>query len=198
MGCGAEMGFLDDASNRRVRALTRRAARTVGDRDKLGAERRQSLDRGPQRLFHLLGLGREEFERHFDFTRAEEAALLFNWCWVHGRVHSSSRFSCFMIFGAGRARAFGQPQRYRQLRPAAGVAGLHLFALQRLEARFGEPFTHMVIGKAEPLVRMTLAQLLHLVGREVDDDETAAGAQHACGLADRMGRARRDSEAPDA
>ena len=56
----------ENALDRRVRALARRAAGAVGDRDEIRRQRRQPLDRLPQDLFHLRRLRREEFERHLD------------------------------------------------------------------------------------------------------------------------------------
>ena len=61
-----ERGLGQDALDGRVRALARRAAGAVGDRDEVGRERRQPRDRFPQRLLHLLGLRREELERDAD------------------------------------------------------------------------------------------------------------------------------------
>src|SRR6185503_9588935 len=53
-----------------VRALARRAAGAIGDRDEVRCERLQALDRFPQDLLHALVLGREELERHADLAHA--------------------------------------------------------------------------------------------------------------------------------
>ena len=58
-----ERGLLADAAHRRVGALARRAAGAVGHRDEARPQRFEPLDRGPQPLFHLLRLRREELER---------------------------------------------------------------------------------------------------------------------------------------
>src|SRR6185369_6262059 len=56
----------DNPRHRRVGALAGRAARAIGHRDKAWGQRFERLDRFPQRLFHLLGLGRKEFEADLD------------------------------------------------------------------------------------------------------------------------------------
>ena len=61
-----ERGLGQDALDGRVRALARRAAGAVGDRDEVGLQRRKPRDRLPQRLLHLLGLRREELEGDAD------------------------------------------------------------------------------------------------------------------------------------
>src|SRR5262249_11982303 len=61
-----ERSLRQDALDGRVRALARGAARAVGDRDEIRLERRKAGDRVPQRLFHLLGLRREELEGDAD------------------------------------------------------------------------------------------------------------------------------------
>ena len=61
-----QRGFGEDALDGRVRALAGRAAGAIGDRDEVRLERREPRDRLPQRLFHLLGLRREELERDAD------------------------------------------------------------------------------------------------------------------------------------
>ena len=63
--CGRfERGLLADAAHRRMSALARRAAGAVGHGDKTRPQRFEALDRGPQPLFHLLCLRREELERN--------------------------------------------------------------------------------------------------------------------------------------
>ena len=49
-----------------VGALAGRSAGAIGDRDEARLQRRQRLDRAPQRLVHRVGLGREEFEADGD------------------------------------------------------------------------------------------------------------------------------------
>ncbi len=61
---GLEVGFVEHTLNRAVRPFTRRAAGAIGHGDKGRIERRQTSDRRPQGLLHLLGLGREEFKRY--------------------------------------------------------------------------------------------------------------------------------------
>jgi hypothetical protein len=74
MGRGRHVAFGRDALDDRVRALARRSARAVGDRNEAGPQRRQALERGPQLLVHLFVLGREEFETDGDRTRRGFAA----------------------------------------------------------------------------------------------------------------------------
>ena len=72
---GLQVGLAHDAGDGGVRALARRAAGAVGDGDELRAQRRQPLDRRPQRRLHLLRLGREELEGDVDLAGAEQPAL---------------------------------------------------------------------------------------------------------------------------
>ena len=62
-------GLGEDALDRRVGALARRAAGAIGHRDEIGLKRRQPRDRFPQRLLHFRGLGRKEFERDANAPR---------------------------------------------------------------------------------------------------------------------------------
>src|ERR1700740_1877056 len=59
---------------------------------------------------------------------------------------------------------------------------------RRLKAAGSTPFEDLVVGEAEPAMRMIEAQELERVRREIDDDETAARAQHAARLMDHPGR----------
>src|SRR6185437_4191424 len=61
-----EFGLVQNSLDRRVRALTGRAACAVGDRDEARMKWLEGLDRLPQALLHLLALGREEFEADRD------------------------------------------------------------------------------------------------------------------------------------
>ena len=82
-----QRGFRQDALDRRVRAFARRTAGAVGDGDEIRRQRRQSLDRLPQRLVHPCRLRREELERDMDaacLTAGETAGAD-----VH---HATSRF----------------------------------------------------------------------------------------------------------
>src|SRR5690606_40112413 len=68
------------------------------------AERRQAVDRAPQRFLHLLRLGREELERDVDLARAEETAFSF----VAWRCHDPIRSSfcgCLGVSAASGLRA---------------------------------------------------------------------------------------------
>src|SRR5277367_1365237 len=49
-----------------MRAFARGAARAISDGYGTGRQRREALDRLPERLLHLRGLGREELERRLD------------------------------------------------------------------------------------------------------------------------------------
>ena len=66
---GHQIGFLDDPADCGVGPFARRPTRAVCHRDKAGAERGQLRNGVPQLCFHLLALGREEFERHSDIAR---------------------------------------------------------------------------------------------------------------------------------
>ena len=58
-----------------MRALAGRAVGAVGDRHEARRQRRQPLDRVPQRRLHLRIARREEFERHGDIDHALQATL---------------------------------------------------------------------------------------------------------------------------
>jgi hypothetical protein len=60
---GFSVGLVQDALDRAVRALARRAAGAVGHRDEGRIQRGQAGDGLPQALFHRRRLGREELER---------------------------------------------------------------------------------------------------------------------------------------
>ena len=60
---GFDRGLVADAADDGVGALARRAAGAVGHRHETGPQRRQTLDRMPQRIHHFLRLGWKEFER---------------------------------------------------------------------------------------------------------------------------------------
>jgi hypothetical protein len=66
MGGRGQLGFGDDPLDGGVGALAGRAAGAVGHRHKARPERRQRLDRPPQRFGHRFGLGREKFEADGD------------------------------------------------------------------------------------------------------------------------------------
>src|SRR5690606_1948527 len=57
-----------DAGDGIVGALARRAACAISHADEPRVERRERLDRLPQRGFHLLRLGRKELERNVDIA----------------------------------------------------------------------------------------------------------------------------------
>src|SRR6185436_1908464 len=57
----------------------RRTAGAVGDRNEVRRQRAQTLDRLPEILLHLLGLGREELERHTDRHHATSRTSLATW-----------------------------------------------------------------------------------------------------------------------
>jgi len=63
-----QLGLAHQPRDRVVGAVPRRPAGAVGDRDEARRERRQRLDRLPERFFHLLRLGREEFEADSDIA----------------------------------------------------------------------------------------------------------------------------------
>ena len=65
------------ARHGRVRALARRAAGAVGHRHEARLQRLEPPDRRPQRLLHLLRLGREELEGDVDVAVADQPAAAF-------------------------------------------------------------------------------------------------------------------------
>src|SRR5262245_18885722 len=92
----------------RVRALARRSAGAVGDRDEVGAQRRKPCDRFPKRRFHLLGLGWKEFERDVDAARA--AILL-------AALKETARTRKQLRFHQATSRATGCASTMRGSRP---------------------------------------------------------------------------------
>src|SRR5437762_3623035 len=78
MGSRHERGLVEDALDSGVGALAGGATGAVGHGDEIGAQWRQPRDRFPQRLLHLLGLGRKKLEGDADAPFAavvDEAAL---------------------------------------------------------------------------------------------------------------------------
>src|SRR5436190_16616904 len=65
-----ERGLFKDALDRAVGPLARGAAGAVGHRHEGWIERLEPVDRGPQGLFHRLGLRGEELEREADAALA--------------------------------------------------------------------------------------------------------------------------------
>ena len=59
-----QRGLAQDARHDVVRALAGRPVRAVGDRHEAWRERREALDRLPERLLHRRVVGREELEGH--------------------------------------------------------------------------------------------------------------------------------------
>ena len=61
--------FPTDANDRRVGAFAGRSTGAVGHRDVCRLQRRETLDAGPECLFHLRRLRRKEFERNLHVSR---------------------------------------------------------------------------------------------------------------------------------
>ena len=107
--------FRQDALDRRVRALARRAAGAVGDRDEIRRERRQALDRLPQDLLHLLArwAGRIRTTRRCGGPRRGRS----------GWRGCSSRHLPLRRLRHQRADVAREPQRHRDLAVGAGLGG---------------------------------------------------------------------------
>ena len=73
--CGAGVSGVSCSTrdHHAVRALAGRAVSAVGHRHEARPQRRQPLDRLPQRLLHLLIAGRKELERHLHRPAAQRA-----------------------------------------------------------------------------------------------------------------------------
>ncbi len=84
---GGDRRVAGDAGDGVVRPLARRAARAIGDADEPRRQRRERLDRLPQGRFHLLRLGREEFEADVDIARHVRKQR--RRCRVHAVVHAA-------------------------------------------------------------------------------------------------------------
>ena len=54
-----------------------------------------------------------------------------------------------------------------------------------IKARRFDPLRHCLGGKAQPAVRVLVAQELQIVGREIDHQQASARPQHARCFADR-------------
>ncbi len=68
-----DRGFADDAGDRRVGAFPGGAAGAISDGDEFRLQRREALDRVPQRRLHFRRFWREEFEGHVDRLVLEAA-----------------------------------------------------------------------------------------------------------------------------
>ena len=110
-----QRGLGEDALHRRVRALARRAARAVRDRDEIRPQGAKPLDRVPQRALHLVGLRREELERDVDARMPT---------WRLARTKSPTITQLLArttrARGADRARATATRQSFR---PSSGSGG---------------------------------------------------------------------------
>ena len=168
-------GLGEDALDGGVGALARRAAGAIGDGDEIRLERRQPADRLPQRLLHLRGFRRKEFERHADAARRagiDEAAGTRS---VH---HATSR-----VFGAASTMRGSRASQSETAILPCGPGGKGLLA-HDVEAGGFEPLRHRLRRKAEPAMGVLLAQEFEVVRREIDDQQPAARPQHPRRLAD--------------
>src|SRR5581483_8242211 len=114
-------GFGENPLHRRVGALACRPARAVGDRDEVRPQRREPLDRLPQRALHLVALRREELERDADprLTDMPACALL-----THLRTPIILQYRCLpRPRAAGRARATMKPRSFPPSRARAAARG---------------------------------------------------------------------------
>ena len=84
--------------------------------------------------------------------------------------------------GEHDARIARKPERHRDLAVRPGRQGL---LAQHVETGGFEPLRHGFGGKAETAMGMLLAQEFEIVRREIDDQEPAAGPQHARRLGNR-------------
>ena len=96
-----QRGLAQDARDRGVGALTRRAARAIGDGHIFGTQWLEPPDRAPQRLLHRRRLGREELERHVDGAAAENAASGLGGCKHHAATSTCAPTRFFLPETAG-------------------------------------------------------------------------------------------------
>ena len=185
-----QRGLGQDALDGRVGALARRAAGAIGHRDEIRPQRREPLDRLPQRLLHLLGLRRKELERDADRARRRRLAQRLGAWRVHSRnLACDGRRSR----GAGRARATARRRSCRPMpAPAAATVGA---------APTSSPAAviHCVTvsgAEAEAPMRVLLAQEFEIVRREIDHQQPSAGRSTRAASRDRARADRRGSAAP--
>src|SRR4029077_20990335 len=87
-----QLGLLQDAGDRGVGALARRAAGAVGDGNIARPQRLEPADRTPQSLLHGCRPRWKELERHVDVAVAEEAALAVRGGPHHAANSTQARF----------------------------------------------------------------------------------------------------------
>ncbi len=167
---GRERGFMDDALDRLVGALAGRTASPVGHGHEPGLQWREGLDRLPQGLGHPLVLRRKELEADRDVAVGfrEQRRVLGK---PLKRVHAALRCRTPLFEPRHKVTVSSPPLRCStrsMLRPAN--------ANQAAIASSSKP---------RRMWASVLAQLLALVCREVDDQKSPAGRQHARRLGDR-------------
>ena len=142
---------------------------------KRGLGSREQLEVAPQPGLGLGGLGREDLDRQLDRRqRCPERA--------HGMSlavadpHAASLRSTSMLAARAAPGPPCDPDHDRQ----ALAGDLHGRLLG--QAQLAEPGRHLARPEAQAPVRLQGPQLLLPVVQEVDDDQPAAGPQHARGL----------------
>ena len=178
----------EDALDRGVRALARRAAGAIGDRDEVRLQRREPRDRLPQRLLHLRGLRRKEFERDARCGAAPRAKA----AGARRTVHQATS----RVGAASAMRGSRASQSETAILPSGRLRRQSLRARRHRGRR---PSSHCVTvsaRKAEAAMRVLLAQEFEIVRREIDDQQAPAGPQHAAPPRGSRARRRRGSAAP--
>ena len=171
-----QRGLGEDALHRRVGALARRAARAVGHRHEIRPQRREPLDRLPQRALHLLGLRREELERDVDAGAPT---------WRLARIEITDHHATPCARRHHREpRIAREPERHGDLSFRARLGRQR--AMQRhVEPGRAHPLRDRLGREAEAQMRVLLAQEFEVMRREVDDQQPPLRAQRARGLGDR-------------
>ena len=154
-----QFGFGEDTLHRRVGALARRAAGAIGDRDEVRPQRREALDRFPERILHLVRLRWEELERDADADAAVAAG-------AH-EISDHHATSCARR-RENQPRIAREPERDRDLAVGAGL-GRERPVQRDVQARRRHPLRHSLGREAETQVRVVLAQEFKVMRREVDD-----------------------------
>ena len=150
---GHQRGLAHELRHGGVRALARRAARAVGHRHEARPQRLEPADRRPQRLLHLLRLGREEFEGDVDVAIADQpaAALLV----LVDHRDPLQLLRCPASAAPRSRRPRRQPQRHGELVAAIPAAPAPDRAASAPRPQSASHCSTCGAGEPQPLVRVT-------------------------------------------
>ena len=161
-------------------ALARRAAGAVGHRHEARSERLQPLHRRPEPRLHLRRLGREELEGDQRRHRAGTQRL-------GGEKSRGEGHDALAKAGASVPASAAMARRAGQRATVSGVPGRSRAASGSRPASRHHAVTSASV-KPRRRWACSLRRNSSACGREIDDQQSAAGSEHACSLGDDVAR----------